>query len=126
MSLAPTSERLQIHENLVTTDLVLDVPLNTERRETTPERSVNSEYPGLVPIVSIHLGSPAAQSRYPVGDLSVSPSLSTQAPTFSHLEVDVQISRKTRFWQMKAGRNVVQSVHPDDITQKLRAMKAST
>jgi hypothetical protein len=126
MSLAPTSERLQIHENLVTADLVPDDPLNTERRETTLGRSVNSEYQDLVPIVSIHPGSPTAQSRYPVGDLSISPSLSTQAPAYSNLEVDVQISRRTRFWKMKAGRNVVQSVHPDDITQKLRAMKAST
>lgn len=126
MSFAPMSERLPTQENFVTTDLTLDDPLNTERRETTLRRSVNSEYPDLVPIVGIYPRSPTAQSLYPAGDLGVPPSLSTQAPAYSDLEVDVQISRRTRFWQMKAGRNVVQSVHPDDITQKLRAMKAST
>lgn len=108
------------------TNLAVDDPLNPEHREAALEKSVKSEYPDLVPIVSIYPRSPTVQSRYPAGDLGVRSSLSTQTPTYPDLEVDVQISRRTRFWQMKAGRNVVQSVHPDDITQKLRAMKAAT
>jgi len=59
--------------------------------------------------------------------VDIRPSLA-QVPSYSELEVDVQISKRTRFRWMKVGKNinVVQNVNPDDVTKQLREMKAST
>lgn len=49
-----------------------------------------------------------------------------QVSSNSELEVDVQISKRTRFWRMTVGKDVLQSVSPDDVAKQLREMKVST
>jgi hypothetical protein len=120
MSLSSTSEQLRPHEDVA--HLGIDSPLNGERTGTKLERSVGMKYRNAE---DIGPRSPTAQSLHLMGD-DVHPSPSAQTTSFSELEVDVQISRRTRFWQMKVGKEVVQSVHPEDVTKQLRAMKAST
>ncbi|OAX44777.1 hypothetical protein K503DRAFT_3953 [Rhizopogon vinicolor AM-OR11-026] len=108
MSTPSTSERLQTRQNLLTTDLAFDDdPSSNGRREANLEGFVGS------------------QSLHPAGDLDIRPSLSAQTPSYSELEVDVQISKRTRFWQIKVKRDVEQTVHPDDVANQLRAMKVS-
>ncbi|OJA10805.1 hypothetical protein AZE42_00323 [Rhizopogon vesiculosus] len=122
-----TSERLQTRQNLLTTDLAFDDdPSSSGRREANLEGFVGSEYPDITTVVDIDLRSPTGQSLHPAGDLDIRPSLSAQTPSYSELEVDVQISKRTRFWQIKVKRDVEQTVHPDDVTNQLRAMKVST
>lgn len=48
-----------------------------------------------------------------------------QISSYSQLEVDVQISRRSRFWRMTVGKDVLQSVSPDDVAMQLREMKVS-
>ncbi|KAG1773161.1 hypothetical protein EDD22DRAFT_859216 [Suillus occidentalis] len=48
-----------------------------------------------------------------------------QVSSYSELEVDVQISKRTRFWRMTVGKDVLQSVSPDDVAKQLREMKVS-
>lgn len=51
------------------------------------------------------------------GDLAIG----VRAPK-SHLEVEVKVSKPTRFWN---GRMSTRHVHPDDVMDRLRMMKAS-
>ncbi|KAG1755121.1 uncharacterized protein EDB91DRAFT_1242329 [Suillus paluster] len=119
MSLASTSERSQLQEDSVATDLALDDISNKESGKAKQDRFC---------AVDINPGtrSPAHRSLHSAGDLAVIRSSLTQSPSYSELEVDVQISRRTPFWRMKVGKDVAQSVNPDDITKQLREMKAST
>ncbi|KIJ68275.1 hypothetical protein HYDPIDRAFT_106446 [Hydnomerulius pinastri MD-312] len=41
------------------------------------------------------------------------------------LDVDVQVHKPSRFWGFMDGRATAKNVHPDDVMQKLRTMKAS-
>lgn len=125
MSRASTSERLQTREDSVAADLALDNSMNSEDKETELKRSTGIEYPDLTTISATDPRSPPVQSLH----LGIRPSesLSALTPSGSHpeLEVGVQISRRTRFLKMKVGKDVIQSVHPDDVRKRLRAMKAS-
>lgn len=59
------------------------------------------------------------QSSSPAGDLAVG----IHAPLAdSQLEVEVKVSKPTRFWN---GRMTTRRIHPDDVRDKLRAMRAS-
>ncbi|KAG2129927.1 hypothetical protein DEU56DRAFT_488581 [Suillus clintonianus] len=120
MPLASTPERLQLRENSDTSELALNNISNMERGEEKPDSFLGVDTkPGLRSLTN--------RSLHPTGDLAVGirPSLA-QIPSCSDLEVDVQISKRTRFWRMKVGKDVVQSVNPDDIAMQLREMKAST
>lgn len=113
--LTSTPERSRVHKNPA--ELVPDNISNMEHREKTPDR-----FPG----VDINPES-TNKPLHPIGDVAVGirPSLA-QTPSYSELEVNVQISKRTRFWRMKIGKDVVQSVDPDDVTKRLREMKAFT
>lgn len=115
LSSTSTPERSQIHENLA--ELALDNISNMEHREEKIDRFLG---------VDIN-PEPTNQSQHPTADVAVGihPSLA-QIPSYSELGVDVQISKRTRFWRMTVGKDVVQSVNPDDVAKQLREMKFST
>lgn len=113
-----TPERSHFHGNPVTAELALDNISNMEHREGKLDRFLGADInPKPISVTN--------RSLHPTGDVAVGihPSLA-QIP--SELEVDVQISKRTRFWRMTVGKDVVQSVNPDDVAKQLREMKAST
>lgn len=116
-----TPKRSQFHGNPVASELTLDKISNMECREEKPDKFLGV---GINP-ESI---SPTDRSLYPT-DVAVDISHSlTQISPCSQLEVKVQISKRTRFWRMKFGKDVVQtlqSTNPGDIAKQLREMKAS-
>jgi hypothetical protein len=115
LSLTSTPERSQFHENPA--ELALDNISNMEHREEQLDRSLG---------VDIN-PEPTNQSLHPTGDVAVGIRPSpTQIPSYSELEVDVQISKRTRFWRMTVGKDVMQSINPDDVAKQLREMKVST
>ncbi|KAG2117769.1 uncharacterized protein F5147DRAFT_668593 [Suillus discolor] len=122
-TLLPTStpKRSQFHGNPVTAESTLDKISNMECREKKPDKFLGV---GINP-ESISLTD---RSLYPT-DVAVGIRHSlTQIPPCSQLEVKVQISKRTRFWRTKFGKDVVdvvQSTNPGDIAKQLREMKAS-
>ncbi|KAG1801448.1 uncharacterized protein HD556DRAFT_1438475 [Suillus plorans] len=119
--LTSTPKRSQFHGNPVAAELTLDKISNMECREEKPDKFLGV---GINP-ESISLTD---RSLYPT-DVAVGIRHSlTQIPPCSQLEVKVQISKRTRFWRMKFGKDVVQtlqSTNPGDIAKQLREMKAS-
>ncbi|KAH7921800.1 hypothetical protein BV22DRAFT_1197936 [Leucogyrophana mollusca] len=57
---------------------------------------------------------------------SVAQSLATPPlPAQPRLEVDVQVTKPTRFWKFMDGKNTLKNVNADDVMKQLRTMKAS-
>lgn len=119
--LTSTPKRSQFHGNPVAAELALDKISNMGCRAEKPDKFLGV---GINP-ESI---SPTDRSLYPT-DVAVGIRHSlTQIPQCSQLEVKVQLSKRTRFWRMKFGKDVVQTLHstnPGDIAKQLREMKAS-
>ncbi|KAG1867888.1 hypothetical protein DFJ58DRAFT_768235 [Suillus subalutaceus] len=119
-TLLPTStpERSQFHGNPVTAKLALDNISNMDHGKEKLDGclgvDINPEPMSLI-----------NRSLHPTGvTVGIRPSLA-QIPSYSELEVEVQISKRTRFWRMKVGKDAVQNVNSDDIAKQLREMKAS-
>lgn len=117
-TLLPTStpERSQFHGNPVTAKLALE---DMEHRKEKRDKSLGVD-------ISPEPISLTNRSLHPTDvAVGIRPSLA-QIPSYSELEVEVQISKRTRFWRMKVRKDAAQSVNPNDVAKQLREMKAST
>lgn len=116
-SLTSTPERSQFHGNPLTAELGLHNISNIEHKEKLDKFTGVDIKPEPI--------SPTSRSLHQTSvAVGIHPSLA-QIPSYSKPEVDVQISKRTRFWRMKVGKDMVQSVNPDDVSKQLREMKAS-
>lgn len=119
-SLTSTLERSQFRGNPLTAESALHNISNMEPREEKLDNFLGVD----IKPEPISLKNRSLHHNHTSVAVGIHPSI-TQIPSYSEPEVDVRISKRTRFWRMKVRKDMVQSVDPDDISKQLRQMKAS-